>query len=84
MKGLDNINRRQFIGLSVALGIVSILPRDVLATSMITKAIPDTGEKIPVIGMGTSRTYNARGDTELLARLAQVTQAFFDMGGRYD
>ena len=31
--------------------------------------------------MGTSRTFEANGDPEILARLAQVTEKFFDMGG---
>ena len=81
MKRSGDINRRQFTGLAVALGAGIVLPGGVIAAAPIAKIIPATGEKIPVIGLGTSRTYNARGDTELLARLAQVTQAFFDMGG---
>ncbi len=82
MKMSDDINRRQFIGLATVLGAGLIIPGEVLAASdPITKTIPKTGENLPVIGMGTSRTFNTRGDTELLARLAEVTQIFFDMGG---
>ncbi len=75
-------SRRQFIGLAGALGAGLVLPVSVFATSVqIRKAIPKTSEKLPVIGMGTSRTFDASGDAELLARLQQVTQTFFDMGG---
>ncbi|MFV2032581.1 MAG: aldo/keto reductase [Gammaproteobacteria bacterium] len=82
MKMSDDINRRQFIGLATVLGAGLIIPGEVLAASdPITKTIPKTGENLPVIGMGTSRTFNTRGDSELLARLAEVTQIFFDMGG---
>ena len=82
MKNISTFNRRQFIRLAGALGAGMLLPVKAIAESTpIYKAIPETGEKIPVIGMGTSRTFDAEGDTELLKQLEQVTQAFFNMGG---
>ena len=82
MKTTDSINRRQFIGLAASLTAASLCPRISLASSsQLLKVIPKTGERIPVIGMGTSRTFDAAGDTELLTRLQQVIQTFFDMGG---
>ncbi len=82
MKYIKNINRRQFIRLSGALGAGLLLPAEAIATTTaIQKTIIKTGEKLPVIGMGTSRTFDAAGDAELLNRLEQVTQTFFDMGG---
>ncbi len=50
-------------------------------SSPIKKAIPKTGEQIPVIGMGTSRTFDAGNDPALRAQLAEVLQLFFDHGG---
>jgi diketogulonate reductase-like aldo/keto reductase len=44
-------------------------------------AIPSTGERIPVIGMGTSRTFDIGNDSAARARLTQVLQVFFDNGG---
>lgn len=82
MSNIANINRRQFIRLAGAVAAGLILPGDVFSTSAhIRKAIPKTGEMLPVIGMGTSRTFDAVGDTELLSRLDQVTQTFFNLGG---
>jgi len=86
MSKTSNISRRQFMGQGIELaGVLAagiILPGSVFASStQIRKAIPKTGEMLPVIGMGTSRTFDAIGDTELLSRLLQVTQTFFDMGG---
>ncbi|MFV1993336.1 MAG: aldo/keto reductase [Acidiferrobacterales bacterium] len=82
MSKATDINRRQFLGLTGLLGTGTILPRWLLAApKQIYKIIPKTKEKIPVIGMGTSRTFDADGDPQLLARLQQVTQTFFDMGG---
>lgn len=82
MKQFEKISRRQFISLAAALGAGLVLPGEAFATSAaIRKTIVKTGEKLPVIGMGTSRTFDASGDAELITRLAQVTQTFFDMGG---
>ena len=47
----------------------------------LTKAIPKGGEALPVIGMGTSRTFDAKGDPATMARLAEVLGAFFAHGG---
>jgi len=48
---------------------------------LITRAIPSSGEPIPVIGMGTSRTFDTPDDPQALAQLTEVMQAFFSAGG---
>ncbi len=65
-----------------ALAAASVLPQPGRATdtTLITKPIPSTGERIPVIGMGTSRTFDVppgAGRDGLLL----VLQTFFDLGG---
>ena len=47
----------------------------------VTRPIPSSGELLPVIGMGTSRTFDTPADSDSLARLAAVMQAFFAGGG---
>ncbi len=47
----------------------------------ITKAIPSTGERLPVIGMGSWITFDVGNDTHARAERAKVLQAFFDHGG---
>jgi len=82
MKNFSRINRRQFMSMTAALGSSLLLPKIALAkTTGIQKTVAKTGELIPVIGMGTSRTFDALGNTALLKNLAEVTQTFFDMGG---
>jgi diketogulonate reductase-like aldo/keto reductase len=46
---------------------------------LIAKKIPSTGEALPVIGLGTWQSFDARGDS---AALRQVMQAFSAAGGR--
>jgi len=45
------------------------------------KAIPSSGEQLPVIGMGTSRTFDVDDDAQGRSALLPVLQAFFDHGG---
>ncbi len=80
------INRRQCMQLGAgltALGPLLSMPAGGEDTSpLITKPIPGSGEHIPVIGMGTSSTFDVEGDAENLAQLTTVMQAFFDGGGK--
>jgi diketogulonate reductase-like aldo/keto reductase len=46
----------------------------------LTKPIPKTGEAIPVIGLGTSQTFDAAPGAARAA-LAPVVRAFFEQGG---
>lgn len=46
----------------------------------IRKIIPSSGERIPVIGMGTWITFNVRTQAERDAR-AEVLRTFFELGG---
>ena len=76
--------RRRFIrtmgaiGLAAGLSPLSGRSNDQKA---ITRAIPSTGEQLPVIGLGTSRTFDVGNDATELANLQKVLQAFFDHGG---
>ena len=49
-------------------------------TSLIKKAIPSTGEAIPVIGLGTSRTFDVDQPAQQI-KLLPVIEAFFANGG---
>ncbi|MCU7802347.1 MAG: aldo/keto reductase [Candidatus Thiodiazotropha sp. (ex Lucinoma annulata)] len=47
----------------------------------IRKAIPSTNEMIPVIGLGTSRTFDSAGDPDTINNLGKVLETFFKQGG---
>ena len=50
---------------------------------MRTRPIPSTGEELPVIGMGTWRTFDVSpGDAGKLGTLRDVVKRLFDAGGR--
>jgi diketogulonate reductase-like aldo/keto reductase len=73
--------RRFLMGLGVA-AAAPLVPGGARAAAeaAITKPIPSTGEAIPVIGLGTSRTFDA-APGKARAALVPVMQAFFDRGG---
>jgi len=48
---------------------------------LIRKAIPSTGERIPVIGLGTWQTFMVEDTEEELAPLREVLRSFVDLGG---
>jgi diketogulonate reductase-like aldo/keto reductase len=50
--------------------------------TLISRAIPRTGEPIPVIGLGTWQTFDAGQDKAVLARLTQVLHLLFEGGGK--
>ncbi|MEE8156260.1 MAG: aldo/keto reductase [Phycisphaerales bacterium] len=50
-------------------------------TSQRKRPIPSTGERIPCMGLGTSRTFNADTSDEQRAPLKDVLRLFHEMGG---
>jgi len=78
------ISRRHFIkGLGVLSAGITLMPQAVFGESRqpVKHAIPSSGERIPVIGMGTSRTFDVAENAAILTQLGQVLQVFFDNGG---
>ncbi|MCW8900236.1 MAG: aldo/keto reductase [Gammaproteobacteria bacterium] len=79
-----NISRRTLLKALLALGISGSSITKLLhaaTQNILVKKIPSSGEEIPVIGLGTSRTFDALGDEELLMHLKNVMQVFFDHKG---
>jgi diketogulonate reductase-like aldo/keto reductase len=48
----------------------------------LARAIPSSGEKLPVVGLGTWITFNVGDDPVLRDESAAVMRAFFEAGGR--
>ena len=49
---------------------------------LLTRPIPSSGERLPLVGLGSWITFNVGRDREARERCAQVMQRFFNGGGR--
>ncbi|MBD3619399.1 MAG: aldo/keto reductase [Chromatiales bacterium] len=70
--------RRRLLAVLAGMGLAGVLPRlPAAAAAVITRPIPATGERLPVIGLGTWLTF----DVQQPAQRLPVMQAFFAAGG---
>lgn len=77
-------NRRRtlkWIGAGIAAAWLPSGPALAEPGSLLSKPIPASGQKLPVIGMGTWRTFNVGSDPQLLDARSEVVRAFFRHGG---
>jgi diketogulonate reductase-like aldo/keto reductase len=77
------ITRRELLIRASQLSLLTAVnPSIVLAQeSLITRAIPKTGERLPVIGLGTYRTFDVGADDAERESLRRVTDLFFKQSG---
>jgi len=72
-------SRRRTLG---ALAGLALMRKARAAQAMHARAIPGSGERLPVIGIGTWQTFDVGGDAAARAALQEVLRAFFAGGGR--
>jgi aryl-alcohol dehydrogenase-like predicted oxidoreductase len=76
------ITRRTLLGMLGGLGLMAAGGVGRGATGpMLTRAIPGTGEQLPVIGMGSWITFDVGVNPARRATRADVLRTFFDAGG---
>ncbi len=80
------LNRRQTLQLSAGLMLspsMALRAQETPAQTLpiIQRPIPSSGELLPAIGMGTSRTFDTKDDPISLAKLMRVMQVFFNGQG---
>lgn len=83
-QGTRHVTRRAFLASMAALGAVVPFARPSKSTAAVTpltKAIPKTGERLPVIGMGSWLTFSVGDDKSAREVRVQVLRAFFEAGG---
>lgn len=79
-------NRRQFVQRSAALLTLAVAPwwtRSAMAITpdqLLQRTIPSSGETLPAIGLGTSRTFDVRLDDASLKPLEEVVRTFINGG----
>lgn len=79
------INRRQWLGLSLGAGAALALEPQLLWAArqqIITRAIPSTGELLPIVGLGSSATFREVADSEDDSALRGVLRTMVERGGR--
>ncbi|HML08601.1 MAG TPA: aldo/keto reductase [Xanthobacteraceae bacterium] len=73
------MTRREF---TIATGAAALAPRAFAqAPAILTRAIPSSGERLPVVGLGTAQVFNTNDDATR-QKAAAVVQALAAGGGR--
>ncbi|MBC3419848.1 aldo/keto reductase [Pseudomonas sp. RW3S2] len=76
--------RRDVLRASAALGALALSPwlRAESGSGLLTRKIPATGEALPVIGAGTSGSFEVQAGSAQYQQLKLVLEAFFKGGGK--
>lgn len=78
----DCVNMGVMLTLAVNLPAISS-PAHAADNGQVWRTIPSTGQQVPVIGLGTARTFNVNpDDRKVMQRLKQVVSIFHSEGGR--
>ncbi len=83
-QGTRHVTRRAFLASMVTLGAMVPFARpskSATAATPLTKLIPKTGERLPVIGMGSWLTFGVGDDQSAREVRLRVLRAFFGAGG---
>ena len=75
------MSRRALLRAALSAGMVAITGDFAMADSVIRKPIPKTGERLPVIGLGTWQTFNVGSTKTAREPLKAVMREFVRAGG---
>ncbi len=77
-------NRRQVFKIlaAVPLFLHSVSSSSFTSSFPVLRPIPSSGEKLPVIGLDTYRSFDVRGRDPAVKELAEVIREFFTQGGQ--
>ena len=78
------ITRREYLKNSVLAGAALSLPPSLLQAlegDIITRAIPSTGEEIPIVGLGSSATFRTVAQSDDVSALRDVLRTLLENGG---
>ena len=76
------ITRRELFAGTAAALIATRYARATKTRTMLTRAIPKSGEKLPVVGLGTWQTFDVGSAAADRKPIAEVLSAFLAAGGR--
>jgi aryl-alcohol dehydrogenase-like predicted oxidoreductase len=79
------LTRRDYLKKSALLGAACALPGGLLHAfercNLITRTVPKSGEKLPIVGLGSSATFRQVAQSGDISALKQVMQTLLDNGG---
>lgn len=80
------ISRRDYLTLCMAVGAGSMLAPGLLwanerSGALITRPIPSSGQRLPVVGLGSAATFSSAAGGDDIEALARVFRAFVEQGG---
>lgn len=79
------LTRREYLKYTALLGGASALPISILEAAhheeVITRAIPKTGEMLPIVGLGSSATFRSIAEQEDFAAIRDVMSTLLENGG---
>lgn len=82
---MSSMSRRSALRVGAGIGAVALLDRGrvlaALQADLITKPIPKSGERIPVIGLGSASTFNVDPAAADAAEPLEVVRLFHQLGG---
>lgn len=78
------ITRRDYLKRTALAGAALSLPPGLLQAlegEVITRAVPSTGEALPIVGLGSSATFRRVAQSDDVSALREVLEVLFDNGG---
>lgn len=80
MSSRPTINRRELIKAGTLLGMTGVLPAGASET-MLSRPIPASDERLPVIGLGTYSVFDVAGSADEIELRRNIVRALLDAGG---
>ena len=80
-------NRREFLGVTLGAGATMALTPELLRAlqqqnaNLITRVIPSTGEKLPIVGLGSSASFGQVARADDVTALREVLRTMVNAGG---
>jgi aryl-alcohol dehydrogenase-like predicted oxidoreductase len=77
------LTRREYLALTAQAGALLALPQELFAQAgqVITRAIPKTGEQLPIVGLGSSATFSQIAGAADTEAIKSVFTAMLEHGG---
>jgi aryl-alcohol dehydrogenase-like predicted oxidoreductase len=79
------VSRREFLSLGAGIGVAAALrsaPASAAVGPILTRSVPRTGERLPVVGLGTAIVFDIGDDAARRAERRAVIQTMLEGGGR--